>query len=70
MFKEFQLPDGTIAENVQDIERYIKQNDVALASDYSGDFLKNRRFFNEKARRDEIRADFIYNVKKELWLND
>ena len=70
MFKEFQLPDGTVAENVQDIERYIKQNDVALASDYSGDFLKNLRFFMEKARRDEIRADFIYNLKKELWLND
>lgn len=70
MFKEFHLPDGTVAENVNDIERYIKQNDVALASDYSGDFLKNRRFFMEKARRDEIRADFIYNLKKELWLND
>lgn len=70
MFKEFQLPDGTLAENVNDIERYIKQNDVALASDYSGEYLDTRRFFNEKARRDEIRADFIYNVKKELWLND
>lgn len=70
MFKEFQLPDGTLAENVNDIERYIKQNDVALASDYSGEYLNTRRFFNEKARRDEIRADFIYNVKKELWLND
>ena len=70
MFKDFQLPDGTYAQSVQDVERYLKENDAALASDYSGEYLDTRRFFNEKARRDEIRADFIYNVKKELWLND
>ncbi len=70
MFEDFQLPDGTYAQSVQDVERYLKENDAALASDYSGEYLDARRFFNEKARRDEIRADFIYNVKKELWLND
>lgn len=70
MFKEFQLPDGTVAESVKDIERYLKQNDAASASDYSGEYMKTRRFFMEKARRDDIRADFIYNLKKELWLND
>ena len=70
MFEDFQLPDGTYAQSVQDVERYLKENDAALASDYSGEYLDARRFFNEKARRDEIRTDFIYNVKKELWLND
>lgn len=70
MFEDFQLPDGTMAESVEDIERYLKENDAALVSDYSADYMNSRRFFNEKARRDKLHADFIQQVKKELWLND
>lgn len=70
MFKEFQLPDGTVAESVQDVERYLKQNDAALASDYSADYQNSRRFFDEKDRRDKLHDDFIHNLKKEIWLND
>lgn len=70
MFKEFQLPDGTVAESVQDVERYISQTGAAMASDYSDEYLKNRRFFSEKAQSDEFHSDFIYNLKKEIWTND
>lgn len=70
MFKEIRLPDGTVAESVEDVDRYIKENDAALASDYSDGYYKNRRFFEEKARRDKLHADFIHNFKKEIWLND
>lgn len=70
MFKEFRLPDGTVAESVEDVDRYIKENNAALASDYSDGYYKNRRFFEEKARRDKLHVDFIHNFKKEIWLND
>ena len=50
MFKEITLPDGTVAESVQDIERYLKQTGSASESDYSADYYKNRRFFTEKAQ--------------------
>ena len=70
MFKEFYLPDGTVAESAQDVERYLNETGSALASDYSDEFKKNRRFFNEKARKDKLHADFIHNLKKEIWLND
>lgn len=70
MFKEITLPDGTVAESVQDIERYLKQTGSASESDYSADYYKNRRFFTEKAQQDKLHADFIHNLKKELWLND
>jgi hypothetical protein len=70
MFKEFQLPDGTVAESVADVERYLKENDAALASDYSADYQKSRRFFKEKDRKDKLHSDFIHNLKKEIWLND
>ena len=70
MFKEFQLPDGTVAESVSDVERYLKENDAALASDYSADYQNSRRFFKEKDRKDKLHSDFIHNRKKEIWLND
>ena len=41
-----------------------------MAGDYSGDYLKNRRYFLEKAQSDDMRADFVRNYKKEIWLND
>lgn len=70
MFKEFQLPDGTMAESVQDVDRYIKESGSAMASDYSADYFKSQHFFMEKERREKIHADFIHNFKKEIWLND
>lgn len=70
MFKEFCLPDGTVAESSSDVERYMQKTGSALASDYSADYMKNRRFFNEKAQDEKLRSDFIYNMKKEIWLND
>lgn len=70
MFNEFCLPDGTMAESVADIERYMKQTGSALASDFSDEFRKNRRFFIEKAQDEKLHADFIHNLKKEIWLND
>jgi hypothetical protein len=70
MFKEFQLPDGTVAESAADVDRYIKQSGAAMASDYSDGYFKNRRFFSEKAQDDELHSDFIQQLKKEIWLND
>ncbi|MBQ7660171.1 MAG: hypothetical protein IJS26_05515 [Alphaproteobacteria bacterium] len=70
MFREFQLPDGTMAESVQDVERYISESGSALASDYSDSFFKNKRCFDKKAQREKLRSDFIYNLKKEIWTND
>ena len=70
MFKEFQLPDGTVAESAADVDRYIKQSGAAMASDYSDGYFKNRRFFSEKAQDDELHYDFIQQLKKEIWLND
>ena len=70
MFREFCLPDGTIAESAKDVERYMRETGAALASDYSDDYRKNRRFFIEKAQGEKIHSDFIRNYKKEIWLND
>lgn len=67
MFKEFQLPDGTWAESSADIDRYLKESGDAWAGDYSGEFMKTRRFLIEKAQSDSLRADFIHNYKKEIW---
>lgn len=70
MFKEIQLPDGTVAESAAEVDRYLRESGAVSANDYSDGYFKNRRFFDEKARRDKIRADFIRNLKKEIWRND
>lgn len=70
MFNEFRLPDGTMATCVQDVERYMRESGSAPASDYSDEFYKNRRYFNEKAQDEKLHADFVYNLKKEIWLNE
>lgn len=67
MFKEFQLPDGTWAECVKDVDNYIKRSGSAMAGDFSGEFIKNRRYFLEKAQHDDFMADFVRNYKKEIW---
>lgn len=68
MFEEFQLPDGSWATSAADVDRYLKESGSAMAGDYSGEFLKNRRFFKEKAQEDELLSDFVHNYKKEIWL--
>lgn len=70
MFKEFQLPDGSWAESISDINRYLKENEVAMASDYSDDFRKNVRYQQEKARNSEMKADFVRNYKRIIWTNE
>ena len=70
MFNEFQLPDGTWATSAKDVDEYCKRNDVSMAGDYSGDYMKNRRYFLEKVQRDNLKADFVRNYKKEIWIND
>lgn len=67
MFREFQLPDGTWAESSKDVDDYLKRTGSAMASDYSDGYRKSRRFFVEKAREDDLKADFVRNYRKEIW---
>lgn len=68
MFEEFQLPDGSWATSSADVDRYLTESGSAWAGDYSGEFLKNRRFFKEKAQEEDLLSDFVHNYKKEIWL--
>lgn len=61
------LPDGSTASSVYDIERWMKRNNLALASDYSDDFRRNVRYNQEKAQRASLFADFIRNYKRLIW---
>jgi hypothetical protein len=67
MFREFQLPDGSFATSAADVDRYLKESGSALADDYSGEFLKNRRFLIEKAQEESFLSDFVRNYKKQIW---
>jgi len=67
MFREFCLPDGTVATSAQDVDVYIKRTGNASANDFSGEYLKNRRYFYEKAQDADLLSAFVFNYKKEIW---
>lgn len=64
---EILLPDGTVASSVQEIDRYLKANQLAVQSDYSVAYLQNIRRNNETARQKEIFAELLKNYKKGIW---
>lgn len=67
MFHEFLLPDGTLAECPSDVDKFLRNNDLALSQDYSEEYLKNVRKRNEKAQSSSLWADFLNNYKRMIW---
>lgn len=67
MFKEFQLPDGTIATCTADVDAYLRRSGDVLASDYSADYKKNQRFFSDRQQEKENFAEFLKQYKKRIW---
>ncbi len=65
--EEVILPDGSVASSVADIDRFLKANDLAAASDYSAGYLQNIRMLQEKHQREEIFADLLQQYKKRIW---
>lgn len=61
------LPDGTVATSVQDIDRYLKANNLASSSDYSEQYFNNIKLINERNQRKEIFAELIKQYKKRIW---
>lgn len=61
------LPDGTVATSAQDIDRYLKANDLAAQSDYSAEYFSNIRWNKERVRQKEIFADIVQQYKKRIW---
>ena len=65
--EEVVLPDGSVATSVSDIERFLKANNLAAASDYSQSYLQNIRQLQEKNRCEEIFTALLQQYKKRIW---
>jgi hypothetical protein len=63
----FVLPDGSVAESTKDVDKYLKRAKMAVASDYSKEYLNNVRYKREKSEKDERFLDFIREYKKRIW---
>ena len=61
------LPDGTVANSVYEIDRYLKANNLASSSDYSEQYFKNIQKNKEKTQQKEIFADLVQQYKKRIW---
>lgn len=64
---EFQLPDGTIASSVRDIDAYLKRTGLTMASDYSKSTLKAVKDARNTAVRQDLFASFINTYKRKIW---
>ncbi len=64
---EFQLPDGTIASSVRDIDTYLKRTGLTMASDYSKSTLKAVKDARNTAVRQDLFASFINTYKRKIW---
>ena len=69
MIEEFCLPDGSVATSSKEIDEYVKRTGTAVASDFSAEYVQNRRYFIEKAQEAELLSEFVFNYKKEIWNN-
>ena len=65
--EEVVLPDGSIAASSADIDKYMKVNQVALATDYSPEYIAKVKMRQQKEEHESIFADLIHNYKRSIW---
>lgn len=65
--EEIILPDGSTASSAADIDRYIRGHQVALASDYSPEYMTKVKQRQHKKERASIWADLIHYYKRSIW---
>lgn len=65
--EEIVLPDGSIAACAADIDKYIRVNKVALASDYSSEYMAKVKSRQQKKEKTSIFADIIHYYKRSIW---
>jgi hypothetical protein len=62
-----ELPDGSVAECAQDVDRYLKENNLSPAGDFSDAYRREVKFAREQAIRKDFFAEFINNYKRRIW---
>ena len=65
--EDIELPDGSVASSVADVDKYLRSSGMALAGDYSQEYLQNIRYNQEKNRQSALFADFLFNYKRMVW---
>lgn len=65
--EEFVLPDGSVASCVADVDKYLRSSGMAMASDYSPEYLKNIRIQQKINSKNELKNEFLRNYKRIIW---
>lgn len=61
------LPNGKVAENVADVDAFLKAEGLAMASDYSPEFYKQKKFEQSQKLKQDLFKTFLYNYKRRIW---
>ena len=61
------LPDGSVASSVADVDKYLARSGLAMAGDYSPEYMKNIRYQQESERKKEINDEFLRSYRRIIW---
>ena len=67
MEKEVLLPNGHEACFMSEVDDFLKENNLALKGDFSGEYLDGVRRKNLRAQEIDAFNDFILTYKKRIW---
>lgn len=65
--EDITLPDGSVASSVADVDKYLRRSGLAMAGDYSPEYMKNIRYQQELERKSEVFNEFLRNYKRIIW---
>lgn len=61
------LPNGKEASTMQELNRYLKEEQVAMADDYSKEYVSARQQANLLKQKQELFDDFLTNYKRMIF---
>ncbi|MBQ0114198.1 MAG: hypothetical protein KBT03_13795 [Bacteroidales bacterium] len=67
MFEEFTLPNGKVATSTADVDKYLKESGLAMASDYSTGYTQKIQYEREKGEKQKMFYDFVQTYKQRIW---
>ena len=67
-FKEpIRLPHGQVAENIAQLNQFLKKEELAMQSDFSKNYYKNKQKCIENEQKQALFEAFLTNYKRMIF---
>ena len=62
------LPDGSVAENSAEVDRFLKKEGLAMQSDFSKNYYQKKQNEIQSAQKQALFDAFLTNYKRMIFL--